>query len=283
MQNRNTMKMKTALQQLCFGIFLVAAFIHSDKMSGQIDYLEKFSTDEHRWTDLDFYVTDEAVYGSDYAFRANPVNRAGNTLPVETVSPSIGISNGEEATLTYNFKLLQYDNVLPYLPLNQNEDWGGFWVQYGPSRNGPWTTLDVILPQDYIPSGDFESRSINFFPPENSDVYLRIVAGGGINPNISYFAYVDEVSVLQKTITTTSLDNNNPLQVYPNPVKDYLNLEYLGTINEVVVYNMQGQQVMAENRDGYLSKIDMSGLAMGTYVVKVFADNRVQSMNIVRN
>jgi hypothetical protein len=46
---------------------------------------------------------------------------------------------------------------------------------------------------------------------------------------------------------------------------------------------MQGQQVMAENRDGYLSKIDMSGLAMGTYVVKVFADNRVQSMNIVRN
>ena len=281
MQNRKLMIMKTDLRKLCYPVFLVSMLSWS--VSAQIDYAENFSTEEHQWTDQDFYTTDIAVCNSEAAFRANPSNELGTIMPVEALSPSLGISNGEEAILSYNYKLLYYDSVLPYKAVD-DPDWGMLILQYGPTINGPWTDLDVITPQDHIVTDECAARRLSFTPAEGTEVYLRMLAGGGTNPNISYYVYVDDISVLQKNITIQDTETGlSNIKVYPNPASDHVILDYYGNITDVAIFNMQGQEVTVNiNTDRNMLRIDMEGLAYGNYILKVNADNQWHTLNVFK-
>ena len=206
----------------------------------------------------------------------------GTVIPVETVSPSLGISNGEEMILTYNYKLLYYDDVLPYAPLD-DPDWGIFLVEYGPTRNGPWTTIDAITPEDHIITDECLSRKLAFTPPVDTEVYLRILAGGGTNQHISYYVYVDDISALQRSLTIDPVIEYADLIVYPNPVTDYLNLDYNGFIDDVVLYDMQGREVLVEDIDRDLRRLDMSTLPFGNYILRVATGREVQTVTVVKN
>ena len=61
--------------------------------------------------------------------------------------------------------------------------------------------------------------------------------------------------------------------VYPNPVKDILNLRCEGKILSVEVYNMAGSQQLTYQYD--ISKIDVSQFAIGSYFIKVVATNGI--------
>ncbi len=274
--------MKALVQKISFGLLTVAALATTGTMTAQIDYYEDFSTDEQRWTDLDFQATDIAVCGGGNALRANPVNQQGKVVPVETVSPSLGVSNGEEAVLSYNYKLLYYDTVLPFRPV-ADTDWGVFIVEYGPTRNGPWAQLDVITPDTHYASDGCNTRELAFTPPNGEEVFLRITAGGGSTQDISYYVYVDNISLLQDNITIAPVLADTDLKTWPNPVTDYLHVDYAGAINDVTIYDMQGQAVVVENVDGNLRRLDMSGLAEGDYVMKIYADNELRTIPVVKN
>ncbi len=192
--------MKALVQKLSFGILAGAALAVTGPVSAQIDYYEDFSGNGPEWTDLDFHATDVAVCDDGFALRANPVVDLGVVVPVETVSPSLGVSNGEEVIMSYNYKLLYYDDVLPYRPVD-DADWGVFILEYGPTRNGPWRELDMIMPEDHRASNECVMRKLAFTPPEGEEVFLRVTAGGGNNIDISYFVYLDNVSLLQETLT----------------------------------------------------------------------------------
>ncbi|KQM62564.1 T9SS type A sorting domain-containing protein [Chryseobacterium sp. Leaf201] len=74
---------------------------------------------------------------------------------------------------------------------------------------------------------------------------------------------------------------SSPL-LFPNPVKDFLNLSYDKTITSVVIYNMIGQQVFVKELNAKEFKIDTSNLVAGTYLVKVTSDNEVKTFKIVK-
>ncbi|RYZ25493.1 MAG: T9SS type A sorting domain-containing protein, partial [Sphingobacteriales bacterium] len=63
---------------------------------------------------------------------------------------------------------------------------------------------------------------------------------------------------------------------YPNPVKDILNLSYNTAISSVSVSNLLGQLVLNGKYDTNNVKVNMSGLARGTYIVKVTVNNMVK-------
>ena len=274
--------MKTTLKRLCLGMVLTTGLLTANIAYSQIDYFEDFSGTDDRWLGNDFHTTDVAVCDNEAAFRANPVNNLGTVIPVETVSPSLGISNGEEMILTYNYKLLYYDDVLPYAPLD-DPDWGIFLVEYGPTRNGPWTTIDAITPEDHIITDECLSRKLAFTPPVDTEVYLRILAGGGTNQHISYYVYVDDISALQRSLTIDPVIEYADLIVYPNPVTDYLNLDYNGFIDDVVLYDMQGREVLVEDIDRDLRRLDMSTLPFGNYILRVATGSEVQTVTVVKN
>jgi hypothetical protein len=273
--------MKTLLHQLGFGIFITALLISSHNATAQIDYLQNYGTNNPDWSTADFETTDVAVCGTDMAFRAHLVNEAGTTVPVETVSQSIGVSNGEITTLSYTYKLLDYDAVLPYTAVDDS-DWGVVTLAYGPTRNGPWTELDVINPINHEPSTDCMARTVTFTPQADSEVYLKFLADAGPTPGLNYFVYLDDVSVYQETLSIAPITGRDAIEAYVNPVTDYLNIDYDGYITDVALFDMQGQPVEIEDVDSNLTRLDMSGMARGNYVLKVTADNQVTTLNILK-
>lgn len=250
-------------------------------VNSQIDYFQDFALETHNWTDLDFYTTDNAVCGADMALRANLVNQAGVTVPAEVLSPPIGVSNGEMVTLSYSYKLLKFDEVLPSVAVNE-QDWGWFKLEYGPTRNGPWTQIDAVTPFDHIPSLDCAVRTVRFAPPADTEVYLRVVADAGTSAEVNYFLYLDDFSVFQDTFTTDR-EGREGFEIYPNPVTDYLYLNYDGIITAVTIFNMQGQEVVVENLDRDFRRLDMSGLEYGNYVLKIFSDNTVKEVEFMKH
>lgn len=69
---------------------------------------------------------------------------------------------------------------------------------------------------------------------------------------------------------------------FPNPVKDVLTITYSSDINSVAVFNMLGQQVMAKEPNTAETKLDMSVLSDGTYIVTVTSGTMVKTVKVVK-
>lgn len=93
-----------------------------------------------------------------------------------------------------------------------------------------------------------------------------------------YFDYNWPV-ITNDAITTLAIPLNNPgssfknnITLYPNPVKDYLNLAVgnNGIIDSAEIYNLAGQVILTHTLQG--NKIDTSALSNGSYFIKVQTD-----------
>ncbi|MGC4041182.1 MAG: T9SS type A sorting domain-containing protein [Flavobacterium sp.] len=86
---------------------------------------------------------------------------------------------------------------------------------------------------------------------------------------------------VQTTLGTTGFDWSG-LAVYPNPVKNILNVSYGNEITAVAVYNLLGQQVLVKSLRANEAEIDVSGLASGTYCVTIQSQDRLKTLKIIK-
>ncbi|AWA28757.1 hypothetical protein HYN48_00880 [Flavobacterium magnum] len=75
---------------------------------------------------------------------------------------------------------------------------------------------------------------------------------------------------------------SDALNVYPNPVADFVTISYTRDISHVQVVNMIGQIVLDRKINSAETRLDMSQLAAGTYLVKVSADNLFKTIKIIK-
>lgn len=271
--------MKSALHSL-YGLLLTAILFFTNSVTAQINYTQDFSSSNHKWTTSDFVVTDVAVCNNPYAFRAAYKNNTGTATPAVTYSPNLGTSNGERVVLTYSYKVLMYDKVLPYQPA-VGSNWGSLLVQYGPTPNGPWNVADNITVNNHIPSDNCVMRQVAFTPANGNDIYLKVTAGNGTDFKNSFYVYFDDVSAVQDGITITPLSDESMVKVYPNPFTDYVRVEYPGVISNLSIFNNQGQAVNVESIGTDYSRLDLTSLTRGKYTLKIMGDdNTVSTINI---
>ena len=74
----------------------------------------------------------------------------------------------------------------------------------------------------------------------------------------------------------------NALSVYPNPVKDLLNITYKSELNQVKIYNLLGQEVYLQNTTTSRLQLDLSSLAAGAYLVKLFTQEGAHNFRIIK-
>ena len=78
-------------------------------------------------------------------------------------------------------------------------------------------------------------------------------------------------------------DLRNSIRVYPNPAADFVNVESADmTIEKVELYNMYGQLLRTVEMTGNRTVVSVESLATGTYFAKVFTDNGVVTMPVIR-
>jgi len=70
--------------------------------------------------------------------------------------------------------------------------------------------------------------------------------------------------------------------VYPNPVTEVVSIPLPAGSCSVKVFNMQGQLVFSQPREGFTGSMSLSGLAAGSYVLSVVSDGGTASQKIVK-
>ena len=78
---------------------------------------------------------------------------------------------------------------------------------------------------------------------------------------------------------TSIAENNIGAAVYPNPAREYLNIEAKGLMN-VTLYNMVGQKVFEQNVDADEFVLDMTSMPNGVYMLKVVSRNGEMTQRI---
>lgn len=136
-----------------------------------------------------------------------------------------------------------------------NTEWSHF-VTYGPATSVEGNGITKTLDGGFVCSG----TSL-------------------INGNIQAVVFKTDENGVQGT---RGLDYSGAnLEIFPNPVQDVLNirLEGNGQIERVQIYDALGKLVLTDKS----TKVDVSALNAGTYVLQVFMDNRMVAQKFVIN
>lgn len=97
------------------------------------------------------------------------------------------------------------------------------------------------------------------------------------------FGAVDDIELTYDSQTMSIGDfKAKKVAVYPNPVKEILNLSANENIDSVSVFNLFGQNLLNKNIKNTQGTIDMSGFASGTYIVNVNSENSVKTIKVVK-
>ncbi|MCX6268786.1 MAG: T9SS type A sorting domain-containing protein [Bacteroidetes bacterium] len=108
------------------------------------------------------------------------------------------------------------------------------------------------------------------------NVTLTVTNTWGITTNLkANYVYVGGVGINEHSTASVS--------VFPNPVKDVLNLQGTSNIEEVTVMNMVGQVVLTQKADIANLTINTSGLASGVYNLRIkMADGFINKKIVVK-
>ena len=106
-------------------------------------------------------------------------------------------------------------------------------------------------------------------------------ASGCENTDRSALA-TDRLPVTAYLAMGTSQWNRPVFEIKPNPVKDVLTISATQKIDSVSVYSLQGQRILEIPVNANTTRVDLSKLATGTYLVKINADAYVKTVKIIR-
>ena len=104
--------------------------------------------------------------------------------------------------------------------------------------------------------------------------YIRIFAADGTTQlfNASGSSFTDKL-VVQISVETVDIDDVTfeDMIIFPNPATELINIEGSANIQQVELYNLQGQRVAMEM--GNVRTLSLNGLSAGMYIMKVTTEN----------
>ncbi|MBM6498209.1 LamG-like jellyroll fold domain-containing protein [Flavobacterium macrobrachii] len=74
-----------------------------------------------------------------------------------------------------------------------------------------------------------------------------------------------DVTQLINSLSNSEFSKNLNFNLYPNPAKDYVNINVESEINSVEVFTLQGQKVLSSNQ----KEVNISSLSKGIYLIEV--------------
>jgi len=139
------------------------------------------------------------------------------------------------------------------------------------------TIFNETQNEESIP--DYIEIPFSITVPENytdTTISVGLTNGIGESYEITLPVYVD------CNVSSEPLNETAAIQVYPNPATDYLQIQ-LPDENEtsfVKILNLQGQTVLVQPLQSQTTRLDISGLAPGTYMVRLYYGHRIENVRM---
>ncbi|WP_417366211.1 GEVED domain-containing protein [Flavobacterium beibuense] len=186
--------MKTHLRLIFYVLSFFAMLSYSGKAYAQIDYNDNFEDYLYDWDSYDFDYYSLVPCEGDLSFVTNLYT---SFTEAEIVSPSLGISNGYETTLSFEYKIMDYAGFVdPTVPTANSDNWGSIEFYYSTSETGPFTLIHTIDTDNHIESVDCATQTVTFTPAEGEEVFVKILAQIGDTSN-DFYIIIDSFSVVQ--------------------------------------------------------------------------------------
>lgn len=216
-----------------------------------------------------FYINPTAISWSD----GSTVVGTGNNL---VVSPTV--TTTYTGTLTSNGCTIATNSVV--VTVNNTAAPTGASPQ---SFNAGQTLADLVVTGSnivwYASSSDAAS-AINPLPAStllvNNTTYYA-------TQTVSSCPSTASLAVLAQIALNTNGFDLSKFKFYPNPVHDILNIDYAQNISKVEVFNAVGQLVSVKYQTGVSTKVNMSTLSDGVYLIKLSSENSTQVIRVVKN
>lgn len=177
------------------------------------------------------------------------------------VLPQLNLTSVVNPQLDFYYANANWAGDIDQLRVFYKTTESGAWVQVGANyttENTTWAHITLALPN---PSATY------YVAFEGTSRWAR-----GLN--------LDDVTV--SASLATGEFNAAAFKVFPNPVKDFLNISYVNTVSSVEVYNLLGQRVMSKNINANEAQIDLTSLQAGNYLAKVYFEDAVKTIKIIK-
>lgn len=212
------------------------------------------------------------VAGGTYA--TNPVNgsNVGATTSAQTAPTTcFGYSGGD----------IWYTTTVPTS--------GNITIETGTNTGG--TGLDTVIAVYTGTCGALTQVGCDDDGATESTYGLSLLSLTGLTPGATLYIRAYEygndtfgsfkISAYDASLGTNSF-NNNAFTVYPNPVKNILNINYTENITKIQIVNMLGQEIITKTVNTTQNQVDMTGLVQGTYLVKITSNEMVKTIKVIK-
>jgi len=193
-------------------------------------------------------------------------------------TPIFDFSTTTDATLTFDVAYARYDaSFFDGLEVFVSTDCGNtyttsiYYVEGAALATAPDNTAA------FIPTaGDWNNISIDLSAYDNAptlSIAITNVSSWGNN------LFVDNINVTGTTLSTTDINGNFEVSVYPNPTSDYITIKSPSKITEVKMYDMLGKLILTNTKS--TDKINVSSLQTGAYILKIYSDKGQQIKRLI--
>ena len=132
-----------------------------------------------------------------------------------------------------------------------------------------WQTVSIPM-ADLIAAG---FSPANFFQ-------FKIGASSDLRTKVAFFDNI-YFSVNDPALGTSKFETSS-VKMYPNPVRNTLNIEANGSINKVSVYNVLGQEVMSVSPKSNSATLQTNDLQKGVYMVTTDIEGNVSTSKVIK-
>ena len=98
------------------------------------------------------------------------------------------------------------------------------------------------------------------------------------------------VGIYKKSYSWISFDGSilansdfqkNGISIYPNPIKDYINLNSSAVISSLTIFNISGKSVF-RIKNSIPSRLDISKLESGIYFMRIETSYSIETVKIIK-
>lgn len=181
-------------------------------------------------------------------------------------------------------------NIVAYIDWNQNgilddtnEVYAIGTLNNTNGSDGTSVSMDITIPTDAIAGTTRIRITKTYTDPTSTAIVDPCAISFNVNGSSIQQGYGQAID-FSLNIGTLSVGafEVNALTIYPTPIKDILNIEYKYELKAVKIYNLLGQEVFSKDTNSAQLQLDLSALASGAYIVKLYTENEQHSFRAIK-
>ncbi|WP_294294830.1 T9SS type A sorting domain-containing protein [uncultured Chryseobacterium sp.] len=188
----------------------------------------------------------------------------GQTTATPPMQVNIGTSVFNNSGTAYDFQSRYYNSagsIITFSPTSNSF-----------TRQGGGCTLAIYNGTNAVAAQAYDQQNCDFYFNSGTGAVFnyQIVTSGTLKTLIITRSSTGDQIFYNNSGFLGTRENilKKPLSIYPNPVKDMLNLEGVPKNSAVKIYDLSGRKVLEAYSEDTKLKIDISRLSKGTYMIR---------------